>query len=165
MESNITLIACIDRNNGIGKDNQLLFNLPDDMRFFRETTQDSIVIMGRTTYESIGKPLKNRINIVLSRSYTSVEKFELALAGVIVMDDLRELKTILNVYDLDKEIFIIGGQSIYEQFMDTADRLIITHVEQDKEADSFFPAITDEWMVTKETELTRAATIRYYSPV
>lgn len=165
MESSITLIACIDRSNGIGKDNQLLFNLPDDMHFFRETTQDSIVIMGRTTYESIGKPLKNRINIVISRCYTSVEKFELSLAGIIVMDDLRELKKILNVYDLEKEIFIIGGQSIYEQFMDTADRLIITHIDQDKEADSFFPAITDEWTVTKEIELTRAATIRYYSPV
>lgn len=165
MDSSITLIACVDQNNGIGKDNQLLFNLPDDMRFFREVTQNSIVIMGRTTYESIGKPLKNRINIVLSRSYTSVEKFELALAGVIVMDDLRELKKILNTYDPEKEVFIIGGQSIYEQFMDTADRLIITHVNKEEAADSFFPLITDEWFVTKEIELTRSATIRYYSPV
>lgn len=165
MESKISLIACIDQNNGIGHKNQLLFNIPEDLRFFREITTDSIVVMGRNTYESIGKPLKNRINIVLSRSYTSVEKFELALTGVIVMEDLRELKKILNTYDVGKDIYIIGGQSIYEQFIESADQLIITHVDKTKEADSFFPAISDNWIEEKSVVLTENATVRYYQSV
>lgn len=165
MESKISLIACIDQSNGIGYKNQLLFNIPEDLRFFREITTDSIVVMGRNTYESIGKPLKNRINIVLSRSYTSVEKFELALAGVIVMEDLQDFKEILNTYDVGKDVYIIGGQSIYEQFIDSAYQLIITHVDKIKEADSFFPAISDNWIEEKSVILTEDATVRYYQSV
>lgn len=165
MESKISLIACIDQNNGIGHKNQLLFNIPEDLRFFREITTDSIVVMGRNTYDSIGKPLKNRSNIVLSQSYTSLEKFELALAGVIVMEDLRELKKILNTYDIGKDVYIIGGQSIYEQFIESADQLIITHVDKTKEADSFFPTISDNWIEEKSVILTEKAIVRYYQSI
>lgn len=166
MESNITLIACVDRNNGIGKDDKLLYHLPEDLKFFRETTEDSIVVMGRSTYDSIGRPLKNRVNVVISRSYTFAEKFELFERGVLVVDDMRSLKTFLNIHDTGKEVFIIGGQSIYEQFMESADRLIITEVEGEKEADKFFPKIhKDEWKVYKTKTLSDRATVKYYHPI
>lgn len=129
----ISLIAAIGKNNELGKGNTLLFNLPADMKHFRETTSGHTVIMGRKTFESIGKPLPNRRNIIITRD-TNYKK-----EGVEVMHSLEEA---INMSKNDGEVFIIGGAEIYKQSIEIADKLYITHVDGgDKDADAFFPEI------------------------
>lgn len=130
----ISIIAAIGKNNELGKKNQLLWNLPADMKHFKETTTGHTVIMGQKTYESIGKALPNRRNIVLTR-----EK-DFKAEGVEISDSLE--KTIASFQDSDEEVFIIGGGQIYKQSFDLADKLYITHVDMtDEDADTFFPEI------------------------
>ncbi len=130
----ISIIAAIGKNNELGKKNQLLWNLPTDMKHFKETTTGHTVIMGQKTYESIGKALPNRRNIVLTR-----EK-DFKAEGVEISDSLE--KTIASFQDSDEEVFIIGGGQIYKQSFDLADKLYITHVDMtDEDADTFFPEI------------------------
>ncbi|OGI57447.1 hypothetical protein A3B85_01025 [Candidatus Nomurabacteria bacterium RIFCSPHIGHO2_02_FULL_37_13] len=130
----ISLIAAIGKNNELGKNNTLLWHLSADMKHFRETTLLHAVIMGKKTFESIGKPLPNRRNIVITRDVKyKKEGVEIA----------HSLSGALDLFpDQKEEIFIIGGAEIYKQFMPIADKLYITHMDaQDKEADSFFPEI------------------------
>ncbi len=130
----LSIIAAIGKNNELGKKNQLLWSLPADMKHFKETTSGHTVIMGQKTYESIGRPLPNRKNIVLSR------KKGFKAEGVEISDSLE--KTIASLKNSKEEVFIIGGGQIYKQSMDFADKLYITHVDMaDKDADTFFPEI------------------------
>jgi dihydrofolate reductase len=130
----ISIIAAIGKNNDLGKKNELLWSLPADMKHFKETTTGHTVIMGQKTYESIGRPLPNRKNIVLTKD----TKFK--AEGVEISDSLE--KTIASFKDSDEEVFIIGGGQIYKQSLDYADKLYITHVDmEDKDADTFFPEI------------------------
>lgn len=134
----ISLIAAIGKNNELGKGNALLWHMPADMKHFRETTSKHPVIMGRKTFESIGRPLPNRKNIVITRDKTYLRD------SVDVVHSLEEaLKISRRILDKNKEeIFIIGGAEIYKQAIDFADRLYITHIDaEDKKADSFFPEI------------------------
>ena len=124
----LTLIAAIARNNAIGKDEKLLWNLPADMAFFRRKTKGKTVLMGRKTYESIGKPLKDRKNIVLTQQDLSIE-------GVSIIHDLTEIEKI------SEEIMVLGGGQVYELCMPFAKRLIITEVQVSLDADTFFPYI------------------------
>lgn len=130
----ISIIVAIGRNDEIGKENKLLWSMPADMKYFRDTTKGKTVIMGRKTFESIGKPLPNRRNIVITRD-TKYKKSEVELA--------HSLKEALGLFkDNEEEMFVIGGGEIYKQAMEIADKLYITHVDaEDKEADSFFPEI------------------------
>lgn len=130
----ISLIAAIGKNNELGKGNDLVWKLPADQKFFRETTSGHPVVMGRKTFESIGKPLPNRRNIIITRDLNYKKD------GVEIVHSLdRALELFKNS---DEEIFIIGGAEIYKQSMSIADRLYITHIEaEDKEADAFFPEI------------------------
>jgi len=142
----IHLIAAMDRNRGIGKNNQLLWNLPEDMKHFINMTNGKIVLMGRKTHESIGKKLPNRINLIMTRDK------EYSSDGCYIINSLEEF---LKLYDdellePEDDVFIIGGAEIYEIFMPLAERLhitIIDHVFED--ADAFFPKIDeDKWEVT-----------------
>lgn len=137
----ISLIAAISLNNAIGKNNQLPWHLPDDFKWFKEKTSNHSIIMGRKTMESLGKPLPNRRNIVISRNPTSLlYGFEHSSS---VSDTLRK------IYRED-EVFVIGGGEIYQQFITLADKLYITQVETTVEdADAFFPAFDKK--VWKET--------------
>ena len=128
----ISLIAAIGKNNELGKGNTLLWHMPADMKYFRETTKGHTVIMGRKTFESIGRPLPNRKNIVITRDKNYGK------GGVEIVHSLEEaLKKIGS-----EEAFIIGGAEIYKQAMDVADKLYITHVDaEDKDADAFFSEI------------------------
>lgn len=130
----ISLIAAIGRNNELGKGNTLLWSMPADMKHFRDTTALHTVIMGRKTFESIGRPLPDRRNIVVTRDVNyKKEGVEVAhsLAGAL---DL--------VADPNEEVFIIGGAELYKQTIEIADKLYITHVDaEDKDADAFFPEI------------------------
>lgn len=138
-----TLVAAIGLNREIGKGNQLLWHLPKDLKHFKTTTQGHPVIMGRKTYESIGKPLPNRTNIVISRRNGWFEE------GILIVGSVKE--AIKFAKKIDSEIFIIGGGNIYEQTMAVADRLEITQVNDRFDADTFFPVIDlNIWKKTAE---------------
>ncbi len=130
----ISLIAAIGKNNELGKGNTLLWSMPADMKHFRDTTALHTVIMGRKTFESIGKPLPNRRNIVITRDA------DYKKAGVEVAHSLAGALDLCP--DKNEELFIIGGAELYKQTIDIADKLYITHVDAvDKNADAFFPEI------------------------
>ena len=130
----ISLIAAIGRNNELGKGNTLLWKLPADMQHFVKITSLHTVIMGRKTFESIGKPLPNRKNIVITRDANYKKE------GVEIAHSLSEALDIVG--NNDEEIFMIGGGELYKQTMPIADRLYITHIDaEDNSADSFFPEI------------------------
>ncbi len=131
----IALIWAMARNRVIGRNNALPWRLPADMKHFRELTTGHPVLMGRKTFESLGRPLPNRTNIVI----TSDRRY--APKGCLVahsLDEAVEL-AIVHVPPIDPEIFVIGGQKLYTQMLSRADRLYITQVETDAEGDAWFP--------------------------
>ncbi|HEY4513674.1 MAG TPA: dihydrofolate reductase [Candidatus Paceibacterota bacterium] len=130
----ISLIAAIGKNNELGKGNTLLWSLPSDMKHFIKITTLHPVIMGRKTFESIGRPLPKRRNIVITRDVSYKKE------GVEVVHTLAQALDLFP--DQNEEVFIIGGAEIYKQTMPIADKLYITHVgAEDKDADAFFPEI------------------------
>lgn len=135
--NNLSIIVAIAENNAIGKDNQLLWHLPADLKHFKEITIGHTIIMGRKTYDSIGKPLPNRRSIVITRNAS------LVIPGVEVVTSL------VNAIELckpDEEVFIIGGAEIYQQSLAYATYIYLTRVHQKYDADTFFPEINpSEW--------------------
>lgn len=130
----ISLIAAIGKNNELGKKNALLWDMPNDMKHFRDTTRGHTIIMGQKTYESMGKPLPNRRNIVVTRNK------DFRAEGVEISYSLED--TMRSFKDSPEEIFVIGGGEIYKQTIEKADRLYITHVNATyPDADAFFPEI------------------------
>lgn len=162
------IIVAIADNNAIGKDNALLWHISEDLKFFKRTTMGCPVIMGRKTFESIGRPLPKRTNIVVSRSgYDAPE-------GVVVVSSLEEAFAVASATqsvdspvlsgdavmsgDVDNtpsKAFVIGGGQIYAQALQLADRLVVTHVHTViEDADTFFPAIDPSvWSVSERSEL------------
>ena len=124
------LIAAIDRNNAIGKGNTLPWKLPSDMARFKELTMGKTILMGRKTYQSIGRALPGRKNIVLTRAEWKAD-------GVQVFSSLEALEAELP----DEEIWVIGGGEVYKQTITKASSLVITHVDLEVEADTWFPDI------------------------
>ncbi|MCW0486110.1 dihydrofolate reductase [Riemerella anatipestifer] len=138
-----TIIVAMGKNNEIGFNNQLLWHLPKDLKHFKNLTSGHPIIMGRKTYESIGKPLPNRTNIVVSQKKDWFEE------GILIVGTLKE--AIKFAKKIDENIFIIGGGSIYEQTIDQADRLEVTLVDTTLKADTFFPKINPkEWLKIDE---------------
>ncbi len=138
----ISLIVAIAENNVIGKNNDLIWHLPDDLKHFKSNTKGHTIIMGRKTFESIGsKPLPKRENIVISRSPQS------PVEGVLFTTSLQEALKL----STDREPFIVGGAEIYRQSMDIVDVMEITRVHESFEGDTFFPEIDREvWTLEKE---------------
>lgn len=136
-------IACVDKKNGIGKDDNLLISIPDDMKFFRETTRDSVVVMGRKTLFSFKnkEPLKNRINIVFTNNKKLKEEYK-NFDNIFFVQNQDELSEILKNYK-EKKVFVIGGASIYEKFIDECDEVYITKVDKEFDADTFFPKLEE----------------------
>src|SRR3989338_5242596 len=135
----ITIIAALTKNHVIGNENRLIWNIPEDMRNFRKVTSGNVVVMGRKTYDSIGKPLPNRHNIVISRSQKNIP-------GVDVCNTLAD--AIEKGKSYGKEIFIIGGATIYGQALPLADKMILSWVKREYEGDAFFPEFDEgEWTV------------------
>ena len=152
----LSIISAIGNNNEIGKANTLLWDLPADMKHFRETTSGHPVVMGQRTFESLGiaadgtagRPLPKRRNIILTLDKDfKREGIEIAYS----LDELNEL--LKTTTEENEEIFIIGGGQIYKLFIDKADRLYITHVEVSfTDADTYFPTIDmTKWNKTKST--------------
>lgn len=133
------LIAAVDNKWGIGFNNQLLVNIPSDKRYFKQLTEHQVVIMGRKTYESLpGKrPLENRVNIILTKSA------DFSVKGFLVAHSLDELFVLLEDYR-DKEVFVIGGQSIYKQLYSYCDTAYITKIDYTYHADRFCPNLDEE---------------------
>ena len=160
------IIVAIADNNAIGKDNTLLWHISEDLKFFKRTTMGCPVIMGRKTFESIGRPLPKRLNIVISRGYEAPE-------GVVVVSSLSEAYAVAQErLSADTAItpspasvipdqtgnprcFVMGGGQIYAQAMSDMDRLIVTHVHTViEDADTFFPPIDPEvWKVADRSEI------------
>ncbi|WP_374464954.1 dihydrofolate reductase [Chryseobacterium sp.] len=139
-----TIVVAMGEKNEIGFENQLLWHLPKDLKHFKEITSGHPVIMGRKTYESIGKALPNRTNIVVSRKKDWFEE------GILIVGSIKEALKFAK--KIDEEVFVIGGGNIYEQTMDVVDRLEVTLVKADLEADTFFPKIDPKiWKKTNET--------------
>ena len=133
----ISIIVAISANNAIGKDNQLLWHLPADLKHFKEITSGHPIIMGRKTYDSIGRPLPNRRNIVITRNK------ELGIAGVEVVSSIAEA---ISLCANENEVFIIGGAEIYKHALPLTDCIYLTVVHQQYEADAFFPELNEnEW--------------------
>lgn len=139
----ISLIAALDRQGGIGKNNQLPWRLSEDLRRFRELTTGHHIIVGRKTYESIGKHLPNRTMIVVTRQPDFKAK------GCLVVNSIEAALLLAKVRD-ENEVFIIGGAEIYAQVLPLADRLYLTLVEAEVEADTFFPAYEEGVWVEQE---------------
>ena len=141
-------IVAVDKKWGIGKANGLLFSLPEDMKFFRETTRGKVVVMGLNTLRSFpnGAPLKNRVNIVLSD--VDVD----AVDGLIVCRSIDELKNEIKKYNPD-DVFVIGGGMMYRQFCDYCSEAYITKVDADGEATVFFPNLDEKpnWTLASES--------------
>lgn len=128
----ISLIAAIAENNALGKDNKLIFRIYEDLKRFKVLTSGHAIIMGRKTFESIGRPLPNRTNIIVTR-----DKGFKADGGEVVHSVEEAVETAKKVED--NEIFIIGGGQIYKQSINFADKLYLTVVEGEPEADTYFP--------------------------
>ena len=141
LSSNPTIIVAVAENNAIGKDNQLLWHLSDDLKRFKSLTSGHHIIMGRKTFESFPKPLPNRTHVVITKQ----EDYKVP-HGIIVVNSLKDA---LDVAKEDNQPFIIGGGEIYNQSLEVANKIELTRVHHNFEADTFFPKIDNS--IWKET--------------
>lgn len=137
----ISLIAAMARNRVIGRNNRMPWDLPSDLHRFKETTMGHPIIMGRKTFESIGRPLPGRKNLVISRQPG------FAPAGCLVARDLRA--AIAQCEDAD-EVFICGGEAVFREAMPIADRIYLTTIDREFEGDAFFPEIPADFTVVEQ---------------
>lgn len=138
--SKISIAVATGENLAIGKNNQLLWHMPADLKFFKQTTSGHTVIMGRKTFDSVGKPLPNRRNIVITRDA------DLKIEGAEVVNSLDEALAITQTEE--KPVFIVGGAEIYRQALPKTDRLYLTTIHHNFDADTFFPDFDrSEWTV------------------
>lgn len=145
----MNIIVCASRNWGIGKDNQLLFHIPDDLKQFKALTTGKVVIMGHKTLKSLpgSKPLPNRTNIVLSRDPA------LAIEGATVCNSVQDVLIEVSGYP-QNDVFVIGGDSIYKMFLPYCRHALITRVDAAPEADTFFPDLQEhpQWKIRQESD-------------
>lgn len=155
----MNLIVAVDKNWGIGKDNKLLISIPEDMKFFRTTTTDKVVFMGKKTLLSFpnGKPLKNRVNIVITHDKSFKEN------GVIAVHSIEEALIEIKKYNSD-DVYVIGGGSIYEQMLPYVDTAYVTYIDYAYQADTRFPNLdeNDEWKLVEESEEKTYFDVEYY---
>lgn len=138
----ISMIAAVSSNMAIGKNNQLLWYIPEDLKHFKQITQGNTVIMGRKTWESLKiKPLPNRDNVILTNSMSDIPQ------GVFVAHSVEDALAMCNP---EHENFIIGGEMIYRVFLPIAQKLYLTRVNADFDADAFFPEIDASWKLMED---------------
>jgi dihydrofolate reductase len=140
----INCIVAVERNRGIGFEGQMPWpHLKGDMQWFKQMTTNQVVIMGSTTYDSLGKPLLNRINVVISRK---------RVLGDHTFDDCGSALDYCAVEYPDKDIFIIGGSAVYEQYLHIIDRFYVTEIDENYQCDKFFDLTYVKTCFTKVTE-------------
>lgn len=156
---NISMIVAVDKNWAIGNKGKLLVSIPEDMKFFRETTTGNVVIMGKSTLKSFpnGLPLKNRVNIVLTKDNNFTAK------EAVIVHSIDEAIKEAEKYE-DKEIYIIGGASVYEQMLEFCDTAYVTYIDYFYEADCYFPNLdkNSDWVLTEESEEQTYFDVEYY---
>lgn len=152
----VTIIAAMDNKRGIGIENRLPWRIPEDLEHFKYTTFGEVVIMGRKTLESMGRPLPNRIDIVLTRGPDLPPHPDMSCAP-----SLEEaIKGVRRSYP-NKQIFVIGGAEVYKQALTLADRMVLTHVDGVVECDTFFPEFnSDHWRAVAERQISRVPVAR-----
>lgn len=138
----VSIIVAVAANGVIGDKNSLLWHISEDLRFFKRTTSGHPVIMGRKTFESLGRPLPNRTNVVISRTIDKIE-------GCTVV---RSLEEAVALFSAEEEVFVIGGAQIYALALDIADRFYLTRVGHDYEGDTSFPKWDETKWVLKQRE-------------
>ncbi len=138
----ITLIVAASTNNAIGKDNKMLWHLPEDFKYFKRNTIEHSIIMGRKTFDSIGRALPERRNIVLTRNQDwQAEEVDVA----------NSLDEVLSYCRDEREVFIIGGANLYKQTLPLAHKILLTRVQAELPGDAFFPEFaTSEWKLTSQ---------------
>lgn len=154
----INIIAAVDKNWAIGYNNKLLISIPEDMKLFMQMTTGGVCIMGRGTLDSLpaGKPLNNRVNIVLTRDKSLKESDAVIVHGV--------EEALLQLSEYEGDVYIIGGESIYRQFLSYTDTAYITYIDYAYQADRYFPKLDDnkEWKMTEESEEQTYFNVEYY---
>lgn len=155
----MNLIAAVDKNWGIGKDNRLLVRIPEDMKSFQKLTTGKVVVVGRKTLETFpgGQPLKNRTNIVLTANPNVKVK------GAVVVHSVEELLEELKKYD-SRDVYIAGGESVYRQMADLCDTAYITKIDYEYLADAWFPNLEEQegWELTADSEEQTYFDLEYY---
>lgn len=155
----MNLIAAVDKNWGIGKDNRLLVRIPEDMKSFQRLTTGKVVVVGRKTLETFpgGQPLKNRTNIVLTANPNVKVK------GAVVVHSVEELLEELKKYD-SRDVYIAGGESVYRQMADLCDTAYITKIDYEYLADAWFPNLEEQegWELTADSEEQTYFDLEYY---
>lgn len=150
----MNLIVAVDEKWGIGKNNDLLISIPEDMKFFRTLTKNSIIIMGRKTLESFpnGKPLKNRENVVLTKSNIKED--------VTIFDSIED---VLNYVKNKENVFVVGGGSIYKQLLPYCEKAYVTKIKKDFNADTFFPNLDEliDWEMIDSSDIKEWENIQY----
>lgn len=139
----LSIFVAVDEKRAIGKDNKLLWHIPEDLKRFKELTSGHAVIMGENTYHSIGRPLPNRTNIVMTLDTN------LTLPGCFVVHSLEEALSVAREHETE-EIFVMGGASIYKQFLPITERLYLTLVKGEHDADTFFPDYSEFTKIISE---------------
>ena len=154
----ISIIAAVDKNWAIGYKNRLLISIPDDMKQFMQATTGGVCIMGKGTLMSLpgGKPLKNRVNFVLTNDREFKE------SGAVIVHSVEGALDKLSEYN--GNVYIIGGESIYRQFLPYADEAYITYIDYKYQADRFFPSLdeNDDWKLVSESEEQTYFNVEYY---
>lgn len=155
----MNIIAAVDSNWAIGYQNSLLVRIPSDQKMFRELTEGKVIVVGRKTLETFPQkqPLKNRVNIVLSKDKKYTVK------GAIVLHSIKELRKELEKYD-DKEVYVAGGASVYEQLLPYCDTAYITKIDYAYQADAHFPRLDNmpDWELTADSEEQTYFDLEYY---
>lgn len=149
----VSAIVCVDKNWGIGYNNKLLINIPEDMRFFKDKTKNGVIIMGRKTYDSLpSKPLPHKINIVIT---SKVDKLETDEKGIMFVS-MDFIKTFLNTLSSESPIdyYVIGGGKIYNELLPYCSKAYVTKVNISKNADTYFPNLDNlsEWEVSETSD-------------
>lgn len=140
---NIIQIAAAAENNALGKDNQLLWHLPDDFKRFKELTTGHFIILGRKTFESFPKPLPNRTHVIITRN----KNFH--AEGCIVVNSIEQA---IDETPINEDVFVIGGAEIYRQSLGYCNKIELTRVHENFDADAFFPEIDeDKWQLVSST--------------
>ena len=149
----LSLIVAVAQNNAIGRNNELLWHISEDLKYFKATTTGHPVIMGRKTYESIGRPLPGRRNIVVTRGEMPVQEIKNPQTTSFEVSNNLE-QVVADAKSSENEFFVMGGGQLYKQTFADADRLYITKIYADAEgADTFFPEVKeDEWEVLQQGE-------------
>ena len=143
----LSIIVAVAENNVIGKNNTLIWSLPADMKFFKEKTKGHVIITGRKNYESIPekfRPLPDRTNIVVTR------QTDYKAPGAIVVSSVEAAMQYVKQHYANEEIFIIGGAEIYKQTLAACHKIYLTRIHHSFEGDAFFPALTSNWKLTHE---------------